>query len=366
VTYHPPGPPAGGQGPEGGSDPFGGTPFGGNPYGTGPYSGPPVYSNTPPARPPLPPANTLATLSLVFAVIFAPAGAVLGHLGLSQIARTHERGRDRALIGLALSYAVIVGAVIVLLVSTVGDSGYTTKKRSTVAAPPTTGSSASPNAVSGPIQAPLLTVDEVSRVLANPLPGAPAPPALKDLATTAVFSTPLAAGAAGRVDPSDCESTRFAGTDKALGASGYRNVSGASMQGAGPYVPQAITEVVVTYPDSGAAQRAAESYIGQVNLCSAVNHGKFTLTAPDGSPQGQWIGASAGAPMNLFGMSYRTIHSQRFDFGKDAIHLPQGQYYICTHVVTTKGASLIDVAVSGTGVFFQSIDLSRKIAAQLS
>jgi eukaryotic-like serine/threonine-protein kinase len=366
VTYHPPGPPAGGQGPEGGSDPFGGTPFGSNPYGTGPYPGPPVYSNTAPARPPLPPANTLATLSLVFAVIFAPAGAVLGHLGLSQIARTHERGRDRALIGLALSYAVIVGAVIVLVVSAVGDSGGSTKTGHSVAAPPSGGSATAPTAANGPIPAPLLTVEEVSRVLANPLPGAPAPPALKDLTATSVFSTPLAAGAAGRVDPSDCESTRFAGTDKALGATGYRSLSGASMQGAGPYVPQVITEVVVTYPDSGAAQRAAESYIGQVDACSAVNHGKFRLTAPDGSPQGDWIGASAGAPMNLFGMSYRTIHSQRFDFGMNATHLPQGEFYTCMHVVTTKGASLIDVAVSGTGVFFQSIDLSRKIAAQIS
>ena len=32
--------------------------------------------------------NTLATLSLVFAFVFAPAGAILGHLGLAQIRRT--------------------------------------------------------------------------------------------------------------------------------------------------------------------------------------------------------------------------------------------------------------------------------------
>lgn len=36
----------------------------------------------PPGTPPYRPAvNTLATLSLVFAFVFAPAGAVLGHSG---------------------------------------------------------------------------------------------------------------------------------------------------------------------------------------------------------------------------------------------------------------------------------------------
>jgi hypothetical protein len=60
------------------------------------------------------PVNTLATLSLVFAFVFAPVGAILGHLGLSQIRRTGELGRDRALIGLSLSYAFITLTVIAL------------------------------------------------------------------------------------------------------------------------------------------------------------------------------------------------------------------------------------------------------------
>jgi hypothetical protein len=60
------------------------------------------------------PVNSLATLSLVFAFVFAPVGAILGHLGLSQIRRTGELGRDRALIGLSLSYAFITLTVIAL------------------------------------------------------------------------------------------------------------------------------------------------------------------------------------------------------------------------------------------------------------
>lgn len=69
--------------------------------------------------PPEPETNTLATLSVVFALVFAPVGAVLGHMGLSQIHRTGQRGRDRALIGLTLSYTVIVIAVVAVVVSTV-------------------------------------------------------------------------------------------------------------------------------------------------------------------------------------------------------------------------------------------------------
>ncbi len=91
-----------------------------DPYGTGPFSydplgrpPPPVYV-PPPAPPPAPPrprVNTLATLSLVFAFVFAPVGAVLGHLGLAQVRRTGELGRDRALVGLVLSYALIASTV---------------------------------------------------------------------------------------------------------------------------------------------------------------------------------------------------------------------------------------------------------------
>jgi len=115
-----------------GSKPFGGDPFGGAAFGQAAPGGPPVF-NAPPA-PPSPAgaeANTLATLSVIFAFVFAPAGAVLGHLGLSQIARTGQRGRDRALVGLTLSYVVIAVAVASLVWVTVTDNG----SRRQIAAP---------------------------------------------------------------------------------------------------------------------------------------------------------------------------------------------------------------------------------------
>jgi eukaryotic-like serine/threonine-protein kinase len=100
-----------------GYNPFGNDPFGGAPFGSAP-SGPPVYSVPPPPPPPPDrrPTNTFANLSLIFAFVFAPAGAILGHLGLAQIRRSGERGRDRALVGVTFSYAFITLAVIALVV----------------------------------------------------------------------------------------------------------------------------------------------------------------------------------------------------------------------------------------------------------
>ena len=102
-------------------------PFGGNPFGSDPFS---ASSGYPAGQPPKPPGwdatppppegprgevNTLATLSVVFAVVLAPVGAVLGHVALAQIAQSGQRGRERALIGLTLSYVFIALAVIALV-----------------------------------------------------------------------------------------------------------------------------------------------------------------------------------------------------------------------------------------------------------
>ena len=102
-------------------DPFGPDPFGGPP-GTQGYSPPPVTQGfstgqgfPPPLGTPHGEVNTLATLSIVFAFVFAPAGAALGHVALYQIKRRGQRGRGRAIVGLTLSYVIIVLAVIALL-----------------------------------------------------------------------------------------------------------------------------------------------------------------------------------------------------------------------------------------------------------
>ncbi len=130
-------------------DPFGGSPFGSTPFGQypsdqqfssaqAPYMAPPVVPAGPPPPSSQDETNTFATLSVVFAFLFAPAGAVLGHLGLSQIKRTGQRGRDRALVGLSLSYTLIVVAVAALVIwAVIPSSSNTTTTEAKTAAPGT-------------------------------------------------------------------------------------------------------------------------------------------------------------------------------------------------------------------------------------
>ena len=87
---------------------------------------PPVWGNgfpSPGQGMPTPPygqhpgeVNTLATLSVVFAFLFAPVGIALGHVALSQIRFRGQAGRDRALVGLTASYAVSLVAALVLII----------------------------------------------------------------------------------------------------------------------------------------------------------------------------------------------------------------------------------------------------------
>src|ERR1700756_5336019 len=94
-------------------DPFGSDPIGGPPSSQG-YV-PPLTPGSPPTTGPvfLPrgrpsgEVNTFATLSIVFAFVFAPVGAVLAHVALSQIKRSGQRGRERAIVGLTISYVII-------------------------------------------------------------------------------------------------------------------------------------------------------------------------------------------------------------------------------------------------------------------
>jgi Domain of unknown function (DUF4190) len=103
-------------------DPFGPDPFGGPPSTQG-YT-PPLTQGIPPTTGSVfPPSgtpsgevNTFATLSIVFAFVFAPAGAALAHVALHQIKQHGQRGRERAIVGLTVSYVIIVLAVIALVI----------------------------------------------------------------------------------------------------------------------------------------------------------------------------------------------------------------------------------------------------------
>jgi hypothetical protein len=99
-----------------GGDPFGGDPFVGDSFAVGRPGAGASQAQTSQRQE----TNTLATLSVVFAFVFAPAGVILGQLALSQIHETGDRGRDRALVGVTLSYVFIALAVVALVVSAAG------------------------------------------------------------------------------------------------------------------------------------------------------------------------------------------------------------------------------------------------------
>jgi eukaryotic-like serine/threonine-protein kinase len=126
-------------------DPYGYGPLSYDPLGRMPPAGPPVEPPVvaPPPTPPYrPPVNPLATQSLVFAFLSPPVGAVLGHLGLAQIRRTGEPGRNRALAGVTLSY-VFITLTVVALVAWAALAAFTSGPSHT-AAPGTTTAAAPP------------------------------------------------------------------------------------------------------------------------------------------------------------------------------------------------------------------------------
>lgn len=112
-----------------------GDPFAGDPFdSSAPGYGPPVsFGPSGQPSPPKPEVNKLATLSVVFAFVFAPVGAVLGHLALSEIKLRREPGRSRAVLGLTLSYAIIVLALIATAVWLIVGAGRTGSGATTAA-----------------------------------------------------------------------------------------------------------------------------------------------------------------------------------------------------------------------------------------
>ncbi|MEE2852539.1 MAG: sensor domain-containing protein [Actinomycetota bacterium] len=148
-----------------GPNAFGGNPFGGAPYGGMP-PGPPIYTAPPPQRPR---TNIFATMSVVFAFAFAPAGAVLGHLSLKQIRRSGERGRDRAIVGLMLSYAVITLTVVAVVAwASQTDSGPSRTASPTSRAASTTSAPSSPMVTPTGLPGLLPTIDDVKRFMGIP------------------------------------------------------------------------------------------------------------------------------------------------------------------------------------------------------
>ncbi len=151
-------------------DPFGNSPFTYDPLGRVPFINPqvePPIVRPPPPPPHPPPVNTLATLSLVFAFVFAPAGAILGHLGLAQIRRTGELGRDRARAGVTLSYAFIALTVLAVAAWATLAALNTTSGRTAAPAPTTTATPSGPTVEPSTIATLLPSLTDLKNITAD-------------------------------------------------------------------------------------------------------------------------------------------------------------------------------------------------------
>jgi len=265
-------------------DPFGHNPFsydplGGIPYG-GPPSGPPAepledYPEPiePPSRPPV---NTLATLSLVFAFVFAPVGAILGHLGLAQIRRTGEGGRDRALVGVALSYAFITLAVIALI-----GWGAVAAIRSNQAPAPTAASAAPPppTVAPGDLAGLLPGLDDVKRSTGD-----------QHMTAGKTWDRVASNSREGRIDRPECWGSIGPGSADAYQVAavfGYRAAEFTDTSD--PANTQQVVAAAAAFREPAAAQKQLTQVIAGWRQC-ASSEVKVTM------PSGQILTFSVGLP----------------------------------------------------------------------
>lgn len=312
----------------GGSDPFGGAPFGHNPFGAPPA---PVIG---PPPPPQQETNTPATLSIVFAFVFAPAGAVLGHLGLARAQRSAGHGRQRALVGLTLSYAMIVIAVAALVVwLTMPDAERDTPR---LADPQLSGY--------------LVSLEEMKNLITaggQGLPGVPAPTMTAEPGTSAPASEPYGDGT---IAPADAAPCLVAGAAPAYESVKYRSFYRIPMIQNRPDDPQRVVQSVALFNDADEAQRAFQGYIERLNACDDDNPIKWTDTR-SGEVTEWIIVPNAGAQSEARG-DFSITGFQRRGTDRDVS---------VVRTIAAKGTLLIDVSAEGKNAITPSWETMERI-----
>lgn len=280
---------------------------------------PPPFTPPPPVPPPYRPGvNTLATLSLVFAFLFAPIGAILGHLGLAQIRRTGELGRDRALVGVTLSYVFILLAVVAL-------AGWATLSGSTAAHRTSPGSSTA----SGP---PPPTVPP--ETIATLLPGLDALrniTADSNLDAGPTWNSPGRSAEDGSIDRPECWGSIAAGSPDAYppGAlAGYH--AGEFTDTRSMLKSIQVIQGVAAFRDSSAAQSQLAALLSGWRQCGGST---VTVTAPGGQP----IAMSVGTPADA-GNGITTLDLT-----------PKGIQVRSARAIAAKANVVIDLNVSASG-----------------
>jgi hypothetical protein len=236
---------------------------------TGPY-----YPYGPPPPFLLADTNKWATWSIVMAFLFAPAGAVFGHWALAD--SYHRRGRNRAVIGLVLSYTFIVvavGAVVVWAVVPTYPSLSTTAAGTTTATSvPTPTSTRSPKP-----EPPTLGVADLPRVLV----GLDQVKAIMQLPNLESFDPKGAAGPGGGqggpppAETPECASAVINGIDTVYANSGVTGFTAFHFRDASTNT--LVDQAAATFDSATAAQRFVAKVTDQWRTCSGRD---VTLSAP--------------------------------------------------------------------------------------
>ena len=277
-----------GHGGQPGPDPFGGPPQ---------FSGPPQFGG--PDQPVLPPQperyNTFSTLSMIFAFVFAPAGAIFGHIGLHQTTRTHQLGRNRAIVGLILSYTMVFILVAGLVAWFVWpDSAQSPPTTIASAAPPSPGETPTKRKPPGEPcgthtgDAPTFTAGknyppaELAGLLID-ADGVKA--AMEEYYTSKNFgqltveptATEPLSDAIGRVTPEQCTVEMLAGTADAFSDTGYTGMAVVVMTE--PTTGALMIQAAVSYPDQTTAHQVMVDYASRFGTDKNLT---MTFTPADG------------------------------------------------------------------------------------
>lgn len=308
-------------------NPFEHNPFGGTPFGASP-AGPPVYSAPPVPPPDRPPVNALATWSVVFAFVCAPVGAILGHLGLAQIRRTGQRGRDRALVGTVLSYAVIVVVVGVSVV-------WLTRPDSPAAR------SAAPTKTSP--SAPVVTPSDLARLVPT-LADAKAITGDDKLIQAVILRRPEDLAAGGQTtDRPECRGVLYAGVPDLYNAAALVNYyMPVFADRDDPANTRSIDAAIASFPDPAAAQAQLTKMSSAWRQCG-------------------------GLPVKITFLNKSTVAfslNEPIDAGNGIITIEAAaRDDLSVHAVAAKANVVIDLLVSYTG---NGVDGARQTASAVA
>lgn len=307
------------------------------PAGQGPQpwaSPPPVLQGQ---APPPQHMNALATLSVVFAFVLAPVGAVLGHFALRDIRRRGDRGRNRALVGLSLSYAFTLIAVVALVLwATLGDDhgaqSTAHSAGSSAAGKPSAGTSAppEPSVTAEGLQSLVLTGEDAAALIK-----APGMYPIKTWTQTHELQP------GDSFDPPECTDAVFNGLTTAYRDSGYRAIYGIDLgQHTGGF-PHGVSEFVSTFDNAAAAKSFVTSVVNHIGGCA----GKQLTYSHAGISGIYTIGTPAQAgPVTSIRSTLGTVQ----DNGRTTDVSKQNTSAL--RAVATKANVVVDVVVIGRGL----------------